>query len=302
MDDGSRPVLNLNDLYFFVQAVESGGFSRASSDLGVPKSTISKRVALLEASLGARLIYRTSRSFRLTDLGRDFYDHARAALIEAESAEHAVRRRLAEPNGTVRLTASVPTAQFVLAAHLPRLARAYPKVLLSVHVADRFVDIVEEGFDIAVRSHFGPLPDSALVQRKVAASPVIMVAAPEYLAESGTPHRPEDIESHDGLLTAPSAKVWVLSGEAGERAEVAPRPRMIADESVALLGAATAGLGIACLPEGFCRAHVERGELVIVLPGWSAGVVTTTLLLPHRRGQLPAVRAVADYFVEHLGA
>ena len=116
-------MLNLNDLHLFVRAIESGGFTSASRHLRIPKSTISKRVAELEASLGVRLIQRTSRSFTLTDVGRDFYDHARAAMIEAESAENVVRRLLAEPSGPVRLTAAVPTAQFYLADHLPVVAR-----------------------------------------------------------------------------------------------------------------------------------------------------------------------------------
>src|SRR5687768_2220910 len=113
-------MLNLNDLQFFVAAVEAGGFAAASRRLGVPKSTISKRVAELEHALSARLIHRTSRSFTLTDLGRDFHDHARAALIEAEAAEATVRTRQAEPAGNVRITAAVPTAQLLLARHLPR--------------------------------------------------------------------------------------------------------------------------------------------------------------------------------------
>jgi DNA-binding transcriptional LysR family regulator len=294
-------MMNLNDLRFFVQAVESGGFTSAARHLGVPKSTVSKRVAELEAGLGVRLIHRTSRSFTLSDLGRDFYDHARAALIEAESAEGVVRQRLAEPSGTVRLTASVPTAQFHLAAHLPALAAAYPKLQLVVHVSDRFVDLVQEGFDIAVRSHFAPLPDSALVQRRLTREPIVLVAAPAYLERRGAPRWPQDLAVHDGLLTAPTAATWRLrQNDEDEAVEVTPRMRMVADESVVLLQAAAAGLGITCLPEAMCRDAVACGDLTPVLPGWSAGTVTTTLLMPHRRGQLPAVRAVVDFLCARL--
>ena len=182
-------MLNLNDLGLFVQAVDSGGFAAAARRLGLPKSTISKRVAELEAALGARLIHRTSRSFVLTELGRDFYDHARGAMIEAEAAEGVVLRRLTEPSGTVRITASVPTAQSRLSGLLPALARAYPKIRLQLHVTDRFVDLVQEGFDIAVRSHFAPLPDSDLVQRRMAVERITLVAAPDYLARRGVPRR-----------------------------------------------------------------------------------------------------------------
>lgn len=293
--------MNLNDLRFFVQAVESGGFTSAARQLGVPKSTVSKRVAELETGLGVRLIHRTSRSFTLSDLGRDFYDHARAAMIEAESAESVVRRRLAEPSGTVRITASVPTAQLYLADHLPALALAYPKLQIVVHVSDRFVDLVQEGFDIAVRSHFTPLPDSALVQRRLTREPIVLVAAPAYLERRGAPRWPQDLAIHDGLLTGPAATTWRLSqGDDDDAIEVTPRPRMVADESVVLLQAATADLGITCLPEAMCRDAVARGSIVRVLPEWSAGSVTTTLLMPHRRGQLPAVRAVVDFLCARL--
>ena len=284
-----------NDLHIFVQAVDNGGFAAAARHLGVPKSTISKRVAELEADLGIRLIHRTSRSFVLTDVGRDFYDHARAAVIEAEAAESVVQRRQAEPQGTVRITASVPVAQFYLADRLPALARAYPKLDLQLHVTDRFVDLVREGFDIAIRSHFGPLPDSDLMQRRMTVERITLVASPDYLARRGTLARPEDLAAHDGLLTGPASRTWHLKDEDGREVQVMPMARLIADESSVLLKAAAAGLGIACLPEVISAASLESGELMRVLPDWAAGSVTSTILTPHRRGQLPAVRAVIDF-------
>lgn len=293
-------MLNLNDLFFFVQAVEAGGFSAAARLLGLPKSTISKRVSELEAALGARLIHRTSRSFTLTSVGLEFFDHARASVIEAESAQSVIQRRAAEPSGTVRVTASVPTAQFYLAAHLPALAMAYPKLHLQIHVSDRFVDLAQEGFDMAVRSHFAPLPDSALMQRKISVDPIILVAASSYLERRGLPTEPGDLSRHDGLLTTPAATEWRLrSGDREQR--VSPLARMTADESLVLTGAAAAGLGIACLPDWICRSQIAEGKLVQVLPNWIAGSVTTTMLMTHRRGQLPGVRAVVEFLIDRLG-
>jgi DNA-binding transcriptional LysR family regulator len=294
-------VLNLNDLILFVRAVDSGGFAAAGRRLGLPKSTISKRVAELETALGARLIHRTSRSFVLTELGRDFYDHAQAAMIEAEAAESVVRRRLAEPSGTVRITASVPTAQFRLSGLLPALARAYPKIRLQLHVTDRFVDVVQEGFDIAVRSHFAPLPDSELVQRRMAVERITLVAAPDYLARRGVPREPADLTDHDGLLTGPSATVWRLRHRDGREVQVAPASSFVADESIVLLKAAAAGLGVVCAPETMSADARAAGTLATVLPEWEAGAVWTTLLTPSRRGQLPAVRAVIDFLAEAAG-
>lgn len=290
-------MLNLNDLVLFATAVESGGFAAASRRLGVPKSTISKRVAALEDELGVRLIHRTSRSFVLTDTGRDFHEHARAALIETEAAENAVRSRVAEPSGRVRITCAVPTAQEYLAPHLPALARAYPRLQVEVDVSDRFVDLVQEGYDIGVRSHFAPLPDSGLIQRQALAERIVLLAAPAYLAQRGEPRAPQELAGYDGLLTGPANTAWSLRDEGGASVVVSPRPRMVANEGRVLAAAAVAGLGIAVLPERVCAAETGDGRLVRVLPQWHAGTVTTSLLMPHRRGQLPGVRATVEFLI-----
>lgn len=285
---------NLNDYYLFVQVVDHGGFAHAARHTGLPKSTLATRVATLETELGVRLIQRTSRRFSVTELGQEFYRHAAAMLIEADAAEDVVKGRLAEPSGTVRITASVPTVQTVLAQVLVDLAVAHPKIQVSLHVTDRFVDLVQEGFDIALRDHFSPLPDSGMVQRRVGSEPVLLIAAPAYLAARGTPQEPQDLVQHEGLMNTMTAGPWRLEHESGARAEVSLAPRLHADESTVLLRAAEAGLGIACLPLHMCRESLEAGRVQHVLPGWHAGIVTTTMLMPHRRGQLPSVRLVAD--------
>lgn len=292
---------NLNDLHLFVQAVDSGSFTAAARHLGIPKSTVSKRVAELEGRLGVRLIQRTSRSFALTELGREFFQHAQASIIEAEMAEGIVRRHLAEPAGSVRLTASVPTAQFTLTEHLPALAARYPKLRLSVHVTDRFVDIVQEGFDIALRSHRGPLPDSALVQRKLASHPFLVLASPDYISTHGQPRRPEELAEHATVMTSLTENQWRLASDHGDEALVTLQSVMAADEPYVLMEMAAAGLGITCLPTSVCRKALATKRLVRVLPDWTAGSIETTILMPHRRGQLPAVRAVVDFLAERLG-
>ena len=291
---------NLNDFIVFVHVVDHKGFAPAARALNVPKSTLSKRVAELEKTLGVRLINRTSRRFTVTEIGEDFYRHASAMLIEAEAAEAIVKGRLAEPSGTVRITASVPTAQMMLAGLLPPLAKTYPKMKVMLHATDRFVDVVQEGFDIAVRDHFAPLPDSGMVQRRVATDAILLVAAPAYLERSGHPREPSDLSRHDGLLASLSTEGWTMRNDAGVVVRVRPMPRFLADESNVLLEAAVSGLGITALPRKICRAAIEAGSLVRVLADWEAGSVTTTLLMPHRRGQLPSVRAVVDFIVAHL--
>ncbi len=295
-------MLNLNDLTLFAIAVEHGGFAAAGRRLGIPKSTVSKRVAALEQDLGVRLIHRTSRSFVLTEAGRDFHEHARAALIEAEAAEASVRQRLAEPSGRVRISCNVPVAQDALAPHLPALARRYPRLYLDLEVSDRRVDLVQDGYDIAVRSHFAPLPDSGLVQRTVSVEEIVLVAAPAYLRERGEPAQPQALAAHDGLMTGRAEEqAWTLQHRDGrQRAQVAPRPRMSLNEGRLLIAAAAAGLGVACLPARICRQAVAAGALRRVLPDWNAGRVSTTLVMPHRRGQLPAVRATVEFLAQCL--
>lgn len=294
-------MLNLNDLYIFVQVVDDRGFAPAARRLDMPKSTLSKRVAALESQLGVRLIHRSSRRFVLTEIGQDFYRHAAAMLIEAEAAEHVVKGRLAEPSGTVRITASVPTVQIALASLIVEAAVRYPKIRVVLHATDRFVDVVQEGFDLAVRDHMRPLPDSELVQRRVAYDPVYLVTAPIYLDRHGAPQTPAELERHHGLSTTAETARWTLQRDDGEKADVMVPARFAADESTVLLQAAIAGLGIVGLPRKFCRTALESGTLVRVLPEWTGGGVTTTLLMPHRRGQLPSVRAIADLLAERIG-
>ena len=293
-------MLNLNDLLVFVQVVNHGGFAAAGRALKVPKSTLSKRLSELEKSLGVRLIHRTSRSFTVTEVGREFHRHAAAMLIEAEAAENVVKGRLAEPSGTVRITASLPIAQFRLAPLLPRLAERYPKVRIMLDVSDRFVDMVQEGYDIALRNHFAPLPDTDLVQRRISYDPAWLVASPGYLREKGPLLRPEDVNGLDGVMASALESAWKLHDVQGAVVEVAPSPRYIANETVSLREAARAGLGVACLAGSFCAPLIETGDLVRVLPDWTAQGVATTLLMPHRRGQLPSVRVIADELILEL--
>jgi len=296
-------MLNLNDLQWFVRVVDHGGFAAAARALELPKSTLSKRVALLEASLGVRLIQRSSRVFVVTDTGQAFYRHAAAMLIEAEAAENVVRGLQAEPAGIVRITASVTTAQLVLAELLPALAARHPRLQVMLHATDRFVDLVQEGFDIGVRDHSSPLPDSELVQRRVGYEPFYAVASPAYLAaHGGAPLHPHDLAAHDALLLspAPSAQMWNFQ-RGGESFAVRPVPRFFADEPWTLLQAALAGVGIGCLPRGLCQPDIEAGRLVRLLADFRYGAgMTTTLLISHRRGQLPSVRAAVDFLAEGM--
>ena len=293
--------MKLDDLSIFVQVVDHGGFAATERVIGVPKSTLSKRLAELEDDLGVRLIERSSRSFVVTTVGQEVHRHASAMLLEAEAARQVVQGHLAEPTGRVRITASVPTARISLAPILPELASRWPKLTLVLHTSDHFVDMVHDGFDLALRDHFAPLVDSALLQRKLAFDPGILIASPDYSRHRELPESPAALAAHDGLWVAPSTAPWTLRHErSGDVVEVMPTPRFFADDADVLLHAAAVGLGIACLPSKLCRPYLDAGSVHRVLPEWTSGGVTTSLLMPPRRAQLPSVRVVADFLIERL--
>jgi DNA-binding transcriptional LysR family regulator len=295
-------MLDLNDFFYFVQVVDRGGFTAAGRKLRVPKSTLSHRMQELERSLGVRLLNRTSRRFGLTDAGEEFYRHAVAMLREAELAETTIRHRLTEPTGTVRCTAGVATMQFALSNIIADFLAKYPKVNVFAHAADRTIDLVGENFDLAVRAHSEPLPDSNLIQRTLAPAPWFLFAGSEYLDAHGSPETPQDLQKHPSLFMMRSnvAPVWRLrhAREARNEIVVPLTPRLLGDEMICLQQAAIRGLGVVALPGYICCAAVRSGSLRRVLPEWIAGDSTITALIPSRHGLLPAVRA----FLDHLAS
>ncbi len=297
-------MLDLNDFYYFVQVVDRKGFTAAGRELGLPKSSLSRRIIELEARLGVRLIERTSRSFVVTEIGLEFYRHARAMLVEAEAAESAVRRRLAEPSGTVRFTCAVALAQSGVAELVPRFMAQFPKVDIVQHATNRYVDLVDEGFDVGLRGHSEPLPDSSLIQRPLAAMPWHLFAGPSYLERAGIPQAPAALASHTGLALGYRAEetAWRLRDPDGATAIVPFTPRLRSDDMMTLIKAAESGLGIVALPSPLCRAEIRQGTLRRVLPDWTAGDARATLLIPSRRFLLPAVRAFVDFFAAEFPA
>jgi DNA-binding transcriptional LysR family regulator len=297
-------VLDLNDFFFFVHVVDRGGFTAAGRTLQIPKSTLSHRIQQLETNLGVRLLNRTSRKFGMTDAGADFYHHAVAMLREADLAESTIRHRLTEPTGTIRCTAGNATMQFAMSEIIADFLAQYPKVNIVSHAADRTVDIVGENYDVAVRAHSGPLPDSDLVQRTLAPAPWFLFGGASYLDAKGEPQTPQDLHKHPALFMARSgvAPVWRLrhAHQANEEVVIPLEPRLQSDDMTGLQHAAISGLGIVALPGYVCRAAVRSGALRRVLPEWLAGDSTITALIPCRQGLLPSVRAFLDHLAKEF--
>jgi DNA-binding transcriptional LysR family regulator len=293
---------DLNDLRFFAAVVEHGGFSAAARALGVPKSRLSKRVALLEERLGVRLLQRTTRRFAVTEVGERFDAHCRAMLEEAQAAQDAVDALRAEPRGIVRVSCPSALAQTVVAQVLPDFLAAYPKVQVRVVATNRRVDVINEGFDIAIRVRTKLDTDAALVMRSFGQSRVLLAANPKFLDENGRPETPEELErlpllsqfEHDG------AQVLELLDASGAKITVEMRARVICGEFGVLYEAARRGMGVTALPEFVCAPAILRGELEVVLPAWSMPQGIAHFVYPSRRGLLPSVRAFVDFLAEKL--
>jgi DNA-binding transcriptional LysR family regulator len=292
---------DLNDLGFFAAVVSHGGFSAASRALGLPKSRISRRVAALEGQLGVRLLERSTRRFKVTDVGQDVYRHARAALTEAEAIEEVVARLKAEPQGLVRVSCPMDADRLVGEA-LPGFLAQHPKLRVQVIVSNRRVDLIEEGVDVAVRVRERLDTDADLQMKVISRSGNMMVASPGFVAERGQPGDPEEIPAFPTLAHSdrPGLDRWVIVNAAGEELDIAHEPRLSANTFPILREAAFAGLGIAMLPEYVCRDGFESGRLVRILPEWANRQGVLHLVFTSRRGQLPGVRAVIDFLAEVL--
>lgn len=287
---------DLNDLHYFVRIVDSGGFAAASRVLHVPKSSLSRRILALEARLGTSLIHRTSRRFAVTAAGAGSVP-ARARHGRGSGSGAGRREALAVGTGWhIRFTCSIGIARY-MASLVTRFLLTHPKIDIIQHVTNRFVDLVEEGLDIAVRAHTGPLPDSALVQRSLGQTSWHLFAAPLHLDRFGSPSEPAELAGQPGLSLGSrnGEPVWKLRSSAGAETDVAFAPRLASDDLEMLKHAAIAGLGILAAPGYACRAETEAGSLRRVLPRWTAGDGFITLLMPSRRGLLPSVRAFADF-------
>jgi len=296
-------VLDLNDFFHFVQVVDRGGFTAAGRTLRIPKSTLSHRIQELETNLGVRLLNRTSRRFAMTDAGEEFYRHAVAMLREAELAETAIRHRLSEPTGTVRCTAAVATMQFAMRDVVADFLVRHPKVNVVAHATDQNVDIVGENYDVAIRAHTDPLPDSTLVQRSLTPAPWLLFAGAAYLDANDALHTPQDLRRHPSLFMMRTglAPVWRLRHASKAKEVVMPlAPRLLSDDMIGLKQAAIAGLGVVALPGYVCRDEVRSGTLRRVLPTWLAGDSTITALIPYRQGLLPSVRVFLDHLATEL--
>lgn len=287
--------MDLNEIAVFARVVQAQSFTAAGRALGLPKSTVSRKVSELEERLGTRLLQRSTRSLSLTDAGRAYYPYASRIVAEMEEADRAVTTMHGAPRGLLRVTA--PLAFDALGLLVSSYLAKYPEVQLQVVCTDRVVDLVDEGFDLAVRA--GRLADSSLIARQLGTTHAIVVGSPQLLEQHGALRRPQDLERLPalvfGAVTNPSK--WTLLRKDDE-VTVAVRPRLLTNDFAALEEAAVSGLGVALLPAPRCLKAIREGRLRAVLPAWRSHEIPIQAVYPSTRLLSPKVKTFIDHLQE----
>lgn len=294
---------DLNDLYYFVKVVDHGGFTPAGRALGMPKSKLSRRIAALEQQYDVRLLQRTTRHFSVTDTGLEFYQQCQAVLAEVQGAREVMERQRSEPQGVVRVSCPTALLEYRIGPLVARFMKQWPKVRVALEATNRRVDVLSEGFDVALRVRFPPLESSELVMRVLANSPQRLVASPALLKPRKAFKTPDAL-AIAGLPSLDWGPVrehaWQLEGPDGAQATVPHKPRYVTDDMTALRQAAEEGVGMVQLPCMVVEAALASGVLVDVLPGWAPKGGIIHAVFPSRRGVLPGVRLLLDFLVANI--
>ena len=283
----------------FCRVVEAGGFSSAAAALNVSHTVMSKQVRQLEAQLGAQLLNRTTRRLALTEAGQAYYERARRILDELQEADLAVTQHHAAPRGTLRINAPMAFGTLDVAHWLPRFMARYPELKVDLVCNDRFVDLIEEGFDVALRLA-RDMPDSSLIAKRLASMATMLVASPAYLARHGTPSTPQDLAQHNCLTytLVPKPNEWEFTTPDGRRMSVTVSGSLQANTGIALREAALAGAGIATTAAFIVHEDLARGSLLPVLADYTMRPRDLYAVYPHNRHLSPKVRAFVDFAVD----
>ncbi|MEZ5523998.1 MAG: LysR family transcriptional regulator [Pseudomonadales bacterium] len=288
---------DLNDFYYFVKAVEHGGFAPAGRALGIPKSKLSRRIATLEERLGVRLIYRSTRQFNVTEIGQSFLEHCQAMLVEAQVAQEVIQSVKAEPSGTIKLTCPIALLHAHIGQVLADFMTKYPKVTVHLEATNRRVDLLAEGIDVAIRVRPPPLENSELILKVLSDRGQCLLASPSLIDKYGLPVKPSDLTGWPslGLGEPQQSFMWTLFGPDDAVVALGHQPRYVTTDMIALRNAAIKGVGVVQLPSLMVPEQLENGSLVHLLPDWRPRREIIHLVYPSRRCLLPSVRALIDY-------
>lgn len=294
--------LSTIDLRLFAAIADLGGITAAARKLGLTKSLVSRELASLEERLGTRLVQRTTRKVSLTDTGELLATYARRVVEEMDNAEAAIEATRETPRGMLKVSVPFSILRFVLVPRLAEFRARYPEIRLSIDASMRVVDLVEEGVDVAIR--IGELPGSSLVARRLAVTPLVLVASRRYLDRRGRPKEPGDLIAHDILSLGRVAEpeMWTLATAGGDSVAVAVAPSIAVHDPGMLLDLARQDFGIAPIPQLYARRAIADGDVERVVPEFDRGTAPIHAVYPSRRILAPKVRAFVDFAADAMNA
>jgi DNA-binding transcriptional LysR family regulator len=300
--NGFRRMDRIGDLNLFLRVLDSGSISAAARSLDVSVAVASQRLKRLEKSLGVRLLHRTTRTLKVTTEGAALAARGRPLIEDLESLTGSLRETAEQSAGTLRVTIPASFGRQYISPLLPEFLQRYPRVNVHVHLADQMLDLVSEGFDLAIR--IGTLPDSSLVARRLASNQRVLCASPEYLRRMGTPATPGDLERHECLILSSMKQTqdhWHLSPRAGgDEVAVRIRGRLESNFGEVIRDAALSGLGIALHSTWHVCDDIVAGRLKVLLPDYQLRESAIYAVMPERRLVLPRVRAFVEFLSEHF--
>jgi len=294
-------MIDKNAMALYVKVVENNSFSRAAEREGIPVSTVSRKISELEKALGVRLLERSTRRLRMTEIGQDYYERCRRGLEEFETANLMVSDQQAEVSGRLRLSVPPTLSDVVVIPLIEAFQGFYPNAIVNCLVTDRHVNHIEDGIDISLR--VGDLKDSSLVARRLLRYRSVLVASPGYLQRAGVPSHPNELPLH-GLIAFSRwepAVTWVLENN-GETHKVNVQPRIAINDYAGVQSAVINGLGISEIPQILCGTDLQDGRLIEIMPEWQFSPVTLSAVYPSNRNLSRLVRLFKDFCVEHIEA
>lgn len=293
---------DLNDIVAFAAVVENNGFTSAGRALQRPKSSISRHIDRLEARLGVRLLERSTRRVRLTEVGVEYYERCRSALAALEDADRGVALHRAEPIGIVRVTCPTGIARYAMSHILPKFMARYPAVQVQLQATNEPADLLKDKIDIAIRAR-AQLQDEGVTMRRLGASRLIFVSSPAFTALHASAADPAGVSKLPFLSFQEGTQrpTWVMQGPKGVSRRVTFDPLLWSSEFDVLTAAACAGLGVALIPAEAAEHLLAEGRLIRMLPDWHSEDVTVHLVFPTGRGLRPAVRVLIDFIVDQFG-
>ena len=294
-------MIDKNAMALYVKVVENNSFSRAAEREGIPVSTISRKISELEKALGTRLLERSTRRLRMTEIGQDYYQRCRRGLEEFETANLMVKDQQAQVSGRLRLSVPPSISDVLVIPLIEDFQALYPNAIVNCLVTDRHVNHIEDGIDISLR--VGDLKDSSLVARRLLRYRSVLVASPKYLERAGTPSHPNELPLH-GLVAFSRwepAVTWVLENN-GEKHKVNVQPRIAINDYAGVQSAVINSLGISEIPSIICGPAIQDGRLVEIMPEWQFSPVTLSAVYPSNRNLSRLVRLFKDFCAERIEA